>query len=889
MRILNKTILSGMLLLQMFAICTQASSLKVNHLKCEELVNPLAIDNTTPHFSWQLNSGRQGEQQTAYQVLVASDRERLNENKADLWNSGKVTSSASTWIPYQGKLLAAKSFAYWKVRIWNKDGEVSEWSTPASFGIGLLSPQDWKAQYIGINNEDPQSPLLRKTFEWNKKGDKMLLHVNSLGYHEVYLNGSPVSDIVLTPAVSQFNRRSLSVTYDITNSLRIGKNELVIWLGKGWYQDQLPGVVKGGPFGRAQLEARNNNAWETFQATDASWLARESGYTSFGTWQPHQFGGEEIHAEKLIALDAVSLNKVSWAPVKVADIPEHTTSPQMVEPNRIQLEFHPLSIEASGDTAWIFDMGTNLTGWTKIKFPPLEKGERVRISYCDFLDKQQFRDNLYEDYYIAAGKEQEVFINKFNYKAYRYLKVSNLKQAPALNDVTAYLIHTDYSSSSSFACSDEDLNAIHDMIQYTLRCLTLGGYMVDCPQIERLGYGGDGNASTPTVQTMFNLAPLYTNWMQAWGDCMRTNGSMPHTAPNPYAAGGGPFWCGFMIAGSWQTYVNYGDARLLERYYPFMQQWLEYVKEYTVDGLLKTWPNTDYRNWYLGDWATPKGIDQTDPRSVDLVNNCFVAVCYQTMAKIAQTLGKPNDQKLYESKTEQLRTLIHKTFYDSKEASYGTGTQIDLVYPMLAGVTPESQLSNLLNTLYKNTAERFRSHLATGLVGIPIITEWCIKNQQVNFMLQMLKKRDYPSYLYMIDNGATTTWEHWNGERSHIHNCYNGIGTWFYQALAGIMPDEAHPGYKHVRISPQLAKGISWVKASKETPYGKILVHWEKKEGSLLLNVTIPANSEATITLPSHTGQVRLNGKTLTNATSIHIPSGNHQIVSSLSTNPEVE
>lgn len=156
-------------------------------------------------------------------------------------------------------------------------------------------------------------------------------------------------------------------------------------------------------------------------------------------------------------------------------------------------------------------------------------------------------------------------------------------------------------------------------------------------------------------------------------------------------------------------------------------------------------------------------------------------------------------------------------------------------------------------------------------------------------MHQMLKKRDYPSYLYMIDNGATTTWEHWNGERSHIHNCYNGIGTWFYQALAGIMPDEAHPGYKHVRISPQLAKGISWVKASKETPYGKILVHWEKKESSLLLNVTIPANSEATITLPSQTRQVRLNGKTLTNATSIHIPSGNHQIVSSLPTNPEIE
>lgn len=881
-----KKYLLNTLLLLIFTACTQKSNVKIENLQCEKLVNPLAIDNTIPHFSWQLHSDQQTEKQMAYQVLVASDKKILNEKDADLWNSGKVSSSESAWITYQGKVLNSKSFAYWKVRIWDKEGNISDWSTPAYFAVGLLSPFDWKALYIGIDNEMPQSPLLRKTFVWKRKDKKALLHVNSLGYHEVYINGLPISDAVLTPAVSQFNKRSLSVTYNVTDILQEGKNELVIWLGKGWYQDQLPGVVNGGPFVRAQLEVQKNKKWETLLTTDSSWLARESGYTSFGTWRPHQFGGEVIHAEDLITLDMESLNSVSWTQAKVIDIPQHKTSPQMVELNRIQRAFHPQTVEASGDTAWIFDMGTNLTGWTKIKFPPLERGQQIRISYCDFLDeKQVFRDGLYEDYYIASGKNNESFINKFNYKAYRYLKLSNLKQAPALEDITAYLIHTDYSNSSSFICSDNDLNLIHDMVQYTLHCLTLGGYMVDCPQIERLGYGGDGNASTLTAQTMFNLSPLYKNWMQAWADCMRTDGGMPHTAPNPYAAGGGPFWCGFLIIGSWQTYVNYGDPRLLEQYYPFMQQWLEYVKKHKKNGLLKAWPNTDYRNWYLGDWATPEGIDQTNPHSVDLVNNCFIATCYQTMAKIARQLGKSTDLEKYRISAKQMETLIHQTFYNPKTANYGSGTQIDLIYPMLVGATPAKQKTDVLKTLYNITTSRFHGNLSTGLVGVPVITQWCIKNQQVDFMYQMLKKRNYPSYLYMIDNGATTTWEHWNGERSHIHNCYNGIGIWFYQALAGIIPDETNPGYKHFLISPQLAKEISWVKATKDTPYGKILVHWEKKKERFYLNVTVPVNSKATITLPENIEQVHLNGKIVTNKDSIPISSGKYQIVSIINEN----
>ncbi len=874
-------------LLTVLGACSSRPSLVVKELQCEKLVNPLAIDQTKPYLSWQLETNENAVHQSAYQILAATDEDLLTEEKADLWNSGKVESLESAWVLYQGDELSSKSFVYWKVRVWDSDDKASDWSETACFGIGLLNPSDWKAAYIGSDtlSGKPQSPLLWKHFQWDQKGTKAFLHVNSLGYHEVYLNGKKVGDAVLAPAVSQFDKRSLIVTYDVTDLLEKGENDLVLWLGKGWYQDGLPGVVEGGPFVRAQLEEFEDGEWRTSLVTDSTWKTRESGYVSTGTWRPWQFGGEEIYADCVLPdLGAETLNAASWNTAVLAAIPEHQVSPQMAELNGIREHLHPLTCKASGDSAWIYDLGTNLTGWTKIQFPPLEKGQKIRISYCDFLDdKGEFRDHLYEDYYIASGADSaEVFSNKFNYHAYRYLKLTNLKEALALSAITASLVHTNYSGESFFACSDKDLNAIHDMIHYTLRCLTLGGYMVDCPQIERLGYGGDGNASTPTVQTMFNLSPLYMNWMQAWADCMREDGSMPHTAPNPYAAGGGPFWCGFIITASWQTYLNYGDRRLLDRYYPYMQQWLEYVAHYTVDGLLKKWPDTSYRNWYLGDWATPVGIDQTNPLSVDLVDNCYIAVCYQTMSKIASLLNKADDSRGYKAKYDALTKRIQETFYDAKGNTYASGTQIDLVYPMLAGVTPDNLKETVLKTLYEVTANRFQGHLATGLVGIPVLTEWAVKNGQAEWMYQMLKKRDYPGYLYMLDNGATTTWEHWNGERSHIHNCYNGIGAWFYQALAGIMPDESLPGYKHIWIKPQVVNDISWVQASKDTPYGLLKVRWEKKEASFVLDVQIPVGSSASVSLPFPVENVRVNGQPSESKETLDLESGSYRIECSL-------
>jgi alpha-L-rhamnosidase len=350
---------------------------------------------------------------------------------------------------------------------------------------------------------------------------------------------------------------------------------------------------------------------------------------------------------------------------------------------------------------------------------------------------------------------------------------------------------------------------------------------------------------------MYNAAPLYMNWLTAWADSQREDGDMPHTAPNPNRAGGGPFWCEFVIIASWQSYLNYGDTRMIERFYPNMERWIGFAESRKKEGLLRNWGDRSYRWWYLGDWATPTGINQKDSLSIDVVSNCVMSESYMTMAKIAKVLGKDADAEKYTKKYHQQNAVLHKAYFNPETNSYSTGTQIDLIYPMFVGATPSECIDAVESTLKKETARRFNGHLSTGLVGVPIITQWATKVGETQFLYDMLKKREYPGYLYMLDNGADLTWEHWNGRRSHIHNCFNGIGSWFYQALAGINPDEKQPGYKNIIIRPQVIDAITWVKATKDTPYGEMKVRWEKTDGKFVMNVKIPVGSTATVYMPN--------------------------------------
>ena len=874
--------------------CNAFSGLNVTELKCENLINPNAIDNTSPHFSWKTLYDGGKMQQQFYEIQVASDGVALaTSGNADLWNTGKFESSSSVMIPYEGQALSSRSLCYWRVRVWNDKGEVSSWSEIARFGVGILTREELQGNFIGLSASagNTHAPLLRKKFTASGS-NTAFLHVNSLGYHEVYINGTRVGDDVLSPAVSQLEKRSLTVTYDVTSYLQEGENELVFWLGSGWYKnsayDRAPlNPQPNGPLVNAQLDRLNSGQWETIVSTDTSWESRETGYRDTGSWNAQRFGGERLDA-KLIPSDLSSgtLDQLTWTSAIQVNIPGIKISPEMTEPNKIQEIITPVSLTKLNNNTWVVDMGKCLNGWFEMKLPKLSANQTVVFDYADFMDKDgNLQDEAgQKDTYIASGKDNEVFRNRFNHHAFRYVKITMKATEPKIEDIKAYLIHTNYRQASTFECSDSDLNAIHDMIQYTMRCLTFAGYMVDCPHIERAGYGGDGNSSTMALQTMYDTSPLFNNWLTAWGDVMREGGSLPHVAPNPGAGGGGPYWCGFIIMAPWRTYTNYNDDRLIRKYYPAMKQWLGYVKEHTVGGLLQRWPDTPHRDWYLGDWLAPTNATGSH---TDLVNNCFISECFSTMAKIADVLDKPDEAQEFRQKQEALNQLIHSTYYRSQNRTYANAAQLDLSYPMLVGAVPDELYEGVKTQLFNRTAQR-GGNIGVGLVGVPILTEWATRDKAVDYMYTMLKKRNHPGYLYMIDNGATTTWEYWSGERSRVHNCYNGIGTWFYQAVGGIRPDEENPGYKHVFIEPQIPTGVTWAKTTKESPYGTISVDWQlEPSGKLRMDISLPVGTTATVVLPEDTKSVRLNGEVAEiNDGTIEIGNGTYQLsISSQETN----
>ncbi|MBQ3831659.1 MAG: family 78 glycoside hydrolase catalytic domain [Bacteroidales bacterium] len=805
---------------------------QVFDLRCEGLQAPLGIETTNPHFSWKNTLTHNNQKQKAYEIQIASDSAALAKGRAGIWESGRMESDEQIMVAYTGTPLQERQLYYWRVRTWDEKGTCSGWSKIERFGVGILD--NMNGQYIGCKqgNGLASTPMLTKKFNFKlQKGKtKVFAHINSLGYHELIINGTKVGDKILQPAVSQLDKHSLIVTYDITPYLRNGENEITIWLGQGWYRNNIFGVPFDGPLVKAEICEISNGASKTIVQTDTSWQASPSGYSYTGTWMPLQFGGERFDANF----------QPQWQPATAYNVEGMRTSPQLFEVNRIIDSLQPKSVEKQDDGSLLIDFGRVITGWLQVSFGQLQKGQEVTMEYNDYIPiGGKFESHGESDIYIANGKSDEGFCNKFHHHAFRYVKISNAE----IQEIKALQISAlDVDKSATFSCSDEKLNAVHDLVKYTLQCLTFSGYMVDCPHLERMGYGGDGNSSTMTLQTIYDVLPTYLNWLTVWGESIDNDGSLAYVAPS-FPTGGGPYWCGFIIEAPWRTYLNYGDRRMVDKLYDKMKLWLGFVEKHSKDELLQPWPDTKKRMWFLGDWLAPEGIDMGG-ESVIHSNNCFISECLADMVKMAKLLGRTDDVQKFADKRKRLNSAIHKQFYHHETHSYANGTPIDNAYALLTGIATENNVAQeVTKRLLADSYGKYKSHIAVGLFGLPIFTEWAIQTKQTDLMATILRQPDYPGYLYMIANGATATWESWGHERSRVHNCYNGIGTWFYQALAGIRPDESQPGYKHFFIDPQTADGVSWVKATKPTPFGNISVEINATE----LNISVPVGASATI------------------------------------------
>ncbi len=698
--------------------------------------------------------------------------------------------------------------------------------------IGRRTERGWAespmlSQYFHVDAGELQQTSLRKV--------SYAVTIASLGYHEVYVNGMKVGDKVMQPAVSQLDKHAFWVKYDITPYINEGDNQIMLWLGQGW------GRIYGTPaVAKAVVEETVSDGecgliYEILK-TDSTWMARPSPYSYTGSWQPMHFGGERYDARV----------NPDWRSASVYDAKDIPVSYQEFKGNRIVDVLEPQTIQLLADGSTLLDFGRVVTGWFDAIFHPVTpEGREITMEYRDHSEaKPPFTE---KDIYIANGGAYHHFCNRFHSHTFRYVHITGAGRFES-HYKALQISAVDPDSGATFECSDPRLNAIHDMVKYTLSCLTFSGYMVDCPHIERMGYGGDGNSSTMTLQTLWDVRDTYKNWMQAWSDAIDSTGDLSYVAP-AFRTGGGPYWSGFIIKAPWRTYLNYGDRSLIVQHYNEMVRWLDFVERHCEDGILKPWPDTERRAWFLGDWAVPDGVDKGG-ESVLHVNNCFLVECLSDMVQMAHLLGRSVDAEHFAAWRERLVKDIHRHFYHPETHTYANGTVLDQCYALLQGIPPDSATAAAVKEqLLEDIHGKYRDHIAVGLVGVPIFTEWCIRERQADLMATILRQEDYPGYLHMINNGATTTWESWDcgrpgkEDRSRVHNCYNGIGIWFYQALAGIRLDPEHPGYKHFFIDPQPCEGIGWVKCTKPTPFGDIKVEIEKGK----LKVEIPQGTTATV------------------------------------------
>lgn len=832
-------------------------------------MDPLGIGTGEPHFSWWVEDRRRGARQRGWQVVVASSPEKLANNRGDFWDSGKVVSEQTVHIPFGGKLLVSKARAWWKVRVWDQNDGASDWSEPAGFSVGLLNPEDWTAEWISAPDNMPgDAPFLRTTVELDGAPEQALAYVGTLGLHELYINGRKVGDDVLSPAVCQFDRRSLYLTHEVSPYLRRGTNSIGLWLGRGWYRQErkTPGVAYSTPLVRAQIDISGGSGKPCTIRTDATWKAHPSPITEIGN---DAFGGECYDNRcEIPGWNTVDCDESDWSPVAIRSIHPHTASAQMVQRNRVIKRIPAREVGSFSECEWCVDFGTNLTGRLEFRLPEnVVDGQEITITYTDRIVDGTPKELHQKDVVVASGRGSDSFCSRFNYRGFRYAMITGLMHEPEADCFTACLIHPAFESTSGFSCSHPLLNRIHDMLSYTLRCLSLGGYLVDCPHLERLGYGGDGLSSTRAACSAYDLQGLYANWHQAWLDCQQPDGDMPHTAPWPHMAGGGPIWCGFLLATSWFLYEIYGDRRVLERSYTSSRRWLDYVEKYVDDGILQPWPVNQLRNWCLGEWASPrrKEID-AEAESVGIVNNSFRIVCYDILSRTAAVLGHDDDARKYARTAEELRPLVHARFYHPETQSYAIGQQVDLAMPLYAGVPPPELRERVLLRLERIIREEKDGHLDVGLVGHFFLMQVLIDNDRQDLLLTMMTKTTFPGYGYMLENDATTTWEHWDGVRSHIHNCYNGTLLWFYRGLMGIRSLPEAPGFSRVLIKPAFLNGLDKVGGHQDTVRGRISVAWQRHDKHVGIDLTLPPGCGGVLVLPLDASPLAESGHEATEA-----------------------
>ena len=812
------------------------------NLRCEYLSNPLGIDVKQPRFFWVLDHTERGQKQTAYQLLVATRSDLLAQDKGDQWDTGKVTSDQSTQVAYAGKPLESGHTYFWKVRSWDSQGRASAYSRAAQFEMGLLAAEEWKAQWIAGGNQ------LRKEFSLPAKVVRARAYVTALGYYELRLNGQKVGDNVLDPAWTTYEKRILYITYDIASQVHQGANAVGAMLGNGWAvppKHYGPPIVTpySSPALLLQIQIEMEGGKQVIIASDTSWKATQGPITSDGIYD-----GETYDARlETPGWDSPGFNDSSWQAAQAAKSSGGVLSAQMMPPIRVIDTLVPVKMTNPRPGVFVYDLGQNFSGWAELRMSG-PRGTAVTMRFAELLyddgmiNRETIRRAKARDTYILRGEGVETWEPRFTYHGFRYVEVTGFPGMPSLDSLRGRLVHSAVEPNGSFAASNPTLNAIQKIIRWGQRT-NLHSVPTDCDQRdERMGWMGDAHVTAEEAMLNFDMAAFYTNFVRDIRDVQGADGTITDTVPHKYGSRpADPAWGTAYPLICWYMWEQYGDRRILEENYEGLKKYVEFLRTKAPDNVL--------RYSYYGDWVA---VEKTPGA---LVSDFYYYYDVQVLTKIAKLLGKSEDEQAYTQLGAQIKEAFHREFYDAKRGVYANGTQTANALALFLDLVPKDAQGPVSGNLFNDIVYAHDSHVTTGFIGVKYLLPLLTRTGQADLAYDLAAKTSYPSWGYMIENGATTLWELWQKRlgpsmNSHNHPMMGSIGAWFYQALAGINVAEDGPGYQRLRIEPQVVRDLTWASASVESVRGTISSSWTHSPGIITLDVVIPVNSVATVIVP---------------------------------------
>ena len=860
----------------------------VVNLRVENLKKPLGIDTAEPRFSWQITSDRQiatphsdlgseNVRQTAYQIIVSDD-------KGEVWNTGKVESDQQLWIQYAGKQLQSNTACTWRVKVWTTVGE-SEWSSDECFSVGLLHEGKWSGYWIGLERLLPgeergmhtrmAARYLRKEFSLKDKAIKRATaYVAGIGLHEFYVNGQRMGDRVLTPVPSDYRKTIYYNTYDVTEAMT-KKTCLGIALGNGrYFPMQQHKAYKIHTFGYPKCRINviveyADGTTQRLQTDDKGWKVTTDGPIRAN----NEYDGEEYDARReMKGWSEVGYNDSKWLNVERTDIPQAYLRAQMTPGMKVLQQITPLTSHPSPLTSRI-DIGQNIAGWLKVRVRG-QKGDTIRIVYAEKLNadgtlyRENFRNARSTDIYICNGEEGNGrwWTPTFVYHGFKYAEIIGLKNATK-DDFVAEVVADEMATTGRFECSDTILNKVMKNAWWGILD-NYKGMPIDCPQRdERQPWLGDRTMGSLGESFLFDNERLYTKWMRDICEAQRTDGCIPDVAPafwNYYSddvawAAALPFGCDML----WR---QYGNREAIDKSYPAIKKWVQHIiEEYSKDGIIHCGK--------YADWCVPPEklelIHSQDPArktDVTLISTAYIIRTLQLMEQwgCEASYWRPIREQMTEAFNKYFLTIKrgtsprpgHVLYPDS--IYYGNNTITANVLPLALGIVPLDCKEDVVRQVVHNICVKSKGHVSCGVIGISWLLRGLSDNgfSDVAYLLATQKK--YPSWGYMTENGATTIWELWNGDKaSPKMNSGNHVMllgdllTWCYQYLGGIQGTDA---YKHIILKPAFdIQDCEWANVSFDSPYGSITSNWKKNLQHLNWHVVIPCNTTATVYLPDGT------------------------------------